>query len=191
MTEWKKPFSIAIGLGRSLVERPREKIKRAHEEAVADELLESLGIKPANGAHGNPDKNEPDRLYKIEEKTVGIEVVTAYYTEGEAKIAHEVAENPLGENEFMMGEIIGGPDDAICESIKVNLKEKCTKKYSGTDETWLCINVEAGITEMEVIEECVDNLEAPQGHPFVKIFVTMRKSDAEGGGLGVIEIPAK
>ena len=173
------------------MERLRDKIKKAHEGAVADQLLEGLGIRPASSGHGDPDKNEPDRLYKIDQKTLGIEVVTAYYTEAEAKVAHKVAEEPLAEDEVMMGEIIGGPDDAICESIKENLNQKCAKKYSATDETWLCINVEAGITEMAVIVGCIDSLEVPENHVFSKIFVTMHKSEADGGGLGLIEIPVK
>jgi hypothetical protein len=171
------------------VERLRDKIKKAHERAVGDELLDSLGIKPASVAHGDPDKNEPDRLYKIDEKTVGIEVVTAYYTEVEARIAHEAAEKPLAANEATVGEIIGGPDDAICKSIQVNLNQKSAKKYSGTDETWLCINVDAAVTEMATIKECVAGLEVPENHPFTKIFVTVRNPEADGSGLQVIEVP--
>jgi hypothetical protein len=171
--------------------RLSDKNKQAHEKAVADELLENLKIRAVGGWQGNPDKNEPDRLYRIDKKTVGIEIVTAYYTEEEAKITAEVAaEKPLALDEIRVGEVIGGPDDAICDSIQENLNEKCAKKYSGTDETWLCINADATLTEMAAIEECVASLEVPE-NKFARIFVTVHKSEAEGGGLGLVEIPVK
>lgn len=171
--------------------RLRDKNKLAHEKAVADELLGSLKIEPTDSCHGNPDEKEPDRLYRIDEKIVGIEVVTAYYTEQEAKITAEIAaEKPLAPDEIRTGEVIGGPDDAICESIQDALYEKCAKKYSGTDETWLCINADAALTEMAVIEECVKDLEVPE-NPFTRIFVTVHKLESEGGGLGLIEISPK
>lgn len=169
--------------------RLREKIKLAHEKTLADELLESLDIKRTKAAHGNPNKNEPDRIYRIDEEIVGIEVVTGYYTEADAQVAHETAENPPAENEAVVGEIMGDLDNAICQSIQNALNGKCEKTYSGTDETWLCINVEGGITEITSIQECVENLEVPQDHPFARIFVTARKSEIEGGGLAVIEVP--
>ena len=169
--------------------RLREKIKLAHEKNVADELLSRLGIKPGGApAHGNPDKNEPDRLYKIDDKIVGVEVTTAYYSEVEAKTAHEVAEKPLAKNDAKLGEVMGSPDDSICESIQENLDQKCGKKYSNTNETWLCISIEAGITDTASIEECIAGLKVPKSHPFTRIFVTVRKSENEGGGLEVIRI---
>src|SRR5216683_2093632 len=150
--------------------RLREKSKLAHEKAVADNLFKELKIRQLGSRPGNPDRKEPDRLYRINKKTIGIEVVTAYYSKREAKRAAEVAEKPLAVNEIALGEIMGSPDDAICEAIQKNLDEKCCKTYSGTDETWLCINVEVGITEMAVIQDCVAILEVPENQ-FARIFV--------------------
>lgn len=147
---------------KQVVMRLRDKIKLGHEIAVADELLSSLGIMPAGApANGNPDKNEPDRLYKIDGKIIAVEVVTAYYSEVGAKTAHEVAEKPLAIEEARVAEIMGSPDDSICESIQDALNQKCEKQYSNTDETWLCISIEAGITETATIHGCVDDVELP------------------------------
>lgn len=171
--------------------RLRDKNKLEHEKAVADELLESLKIKPTDFCQGNPDKREPDRLYRIDKKIVGIEVVTAYYTEQEAKMTAEIAaEKPLAPDGIRIGAVIGGPDDAICESIQEALNEKCAKKYSGCDETWLCINTDAALTTMAVIKECVKDLEVPE-NAFSRIFVTVHELESEGGRLGLIEISPK
>jgi hypothetical protein len=68
------------------------------------------------------------------------------------------------------------------------LDEKCDKDYSGTDETWLCINVDAAITEIEIIEDFIGNELEIRDNDFDRIYVTVRKPEAEGGGLKVIPI---
>ena len=168
--------------------RLRDKNKEQHEKSVADDLLKKLGKTPVSDRSGNPDNNEPDRLYLIDKKTIGIEVVTAYYSEGEAKATAEAAaEKPIAPGEIRPGKVIGSPDDSICESIQENLDAKCSKKYSGTDERWLCINVDAPLTELECLKECVDNLDVPENQ-FDRIYVTVSKPE---GGIAVFEIPAR
>lgn len=115
-------------------------------------------------------------------------MVTAYYSEHEAKATAEAAaEKPIAPGEIRLGKVIGSPDDSICESIQENLDAKCAKNYSGTDETWLCINADAALTELECIKECVENLEVPENQ-FARIFVTVSKPE---GGLEVFEVPAR
>jgi hypothetical protein len=168
--------------------RIRERNKTAHEKALADELLQELKIKPLGSRQGNPDNKEPDRLYRMGKKTIGIEVVSAYYTEKEAKATAEVAaEKPLAPDEIREGEIIGSLDDSICEAIQECLNEKSKKVYSGTDETWLCIDADAALTETTIIHECLKRLDMLK-HNFKHIYVTVRKSENEGGGLAVFEI---
>jgi hypothetical protein len=70
----------------------RDSVKGSHERAVADQLR-----------HGDPGKREPDVIYcKPCEKTLGIEVVTAYYEDSDARDAAEIAagEKPLGPGEI-------------------------------------------------------------------------------------------
>ena len=168
--------------------RLRDKNEEQHEKSVADDLLKKLEKRPVGDRPGNPGNNEPDRLYRIDKKTIGIEVVTAYYSEHEAKATAEAdAEKPIAPDEIRVRKVIGSPDDSICESIQENLDAKCAKKYSGTDETWLCINADAALTELECIKECVDNLDMPENQ-FVRIYVTV--SDPEGG-IEVLEVPAR
>jgi hypothetical protein len=53
-------------------------IKRAHEKAVCENLLNALSIQAAFTRLGN-DKDEPDAIYERDHHTLGIEVATAYY----------------------------------------------------------------------------------------------------------------
>ena len=167
--------------------RIREENKLAHEAAVGDELLELLKIKPSSRA-GNPDKKEPDRIYRIDTKTIGLEVVTAYYSEQEAKTSAEAAaEKPLEAGEMRLGGSIGAPDESMCDAIKKRLDEKCKKTYSGADQTWLCIEADATITELATIEQCVKELAVPE-HSFARVFVLARLSTSEGG-VKLITVP--
>jgi hypothetical protein len=168
--------------------RLRDQNKQQHETSVADDLLKELKIAPKDALSGNPAKDEPDRLYRIDEKIIGVEVVTAYYSENEAKATAEAAaEKPIATGEIRLGGVIGSPDDSVCESIQENLDAKCGKKYSGTDETWLCINVDAALTELEFLEECVDNLDVPDNQ-FTRIYVTVSRPK---GGVEVFKVPAR
>ncbi len=164
--------------------RLRDENKQQHERSVANALLNKLGIRPEAEQPGNPTNGEPDRLYSIDKKTIGIEVVTAYYAEHEAKAtAKAAAEKPIASDEIRVGEVSGSPDDSICESIQEALDVKCAKEYSGTDETWLCINADAALTELESIKDCIDNLDVPENQ-FERIYVTVNKVN----GVEVFEI---
>lgn len=164
--------------------RLRDKNKEEHERSVADDLLRKLKETPEDGQPGNPAKGEPDRLYLIDKRIIGIEVVTAYYTEHEAKATAEAAaERPIAPDEIRVGEVIGSPDDSSCESIQEVLDAKCAKKYSGTNETWLCINVEADLTGLDRIKECIENLKI-SANQFARIYVTVNRD----GNLAVFQI---
>ena len=167
--------------------RQREKNNLEHERAIAQQLLQKLGITPTSERHGDPSKGEPDYICIIDGKTVGIEVTTGYYSEQEARAVAEIGEQPLMADEIAVGEVIEEPDNAICESIQERLDEKCAKTYKGVDEVWLCINVDAAITESNSLEDCVENLEVP-ANGFKQIYVSYTKSDNEGGGLGLLSV---
>src|SRR5258708_40378168 len=129
--------------------RLRDENKQQHERSVANALLNKLGIRPEAEQPGNPTNGEPDRLYSIDKKTIGIEVVTAYYAEHEAKATAEAAaEKPIAPGEIRVGEVTGSPDDSSCESIQEALDAKCAKKNSVTDAAWLFLNVDLALTEL-------------------------------------------
>jgi hypothetical protein len=59
-------------------------LKRKHEIAVANALLEAVQKKAAFVHLGN-DKDEPDVIYKCDDHPLGIEIATAYYDNSDAK----------------------------------------------------------------------------------------------------------
>jgi hypothetical protein len=170
----------------------RDAVKLGHEKAVADQLLATLQIAATFERQGDPSKNEPDVIYKLDGRTVGIEVATAYYENTDAKDAWEIAagEKPLqaGEIRPRSGGVVGSPDETICNRIQEELDDKCGKAYAGTDETWLCINQDAALSDAKSVAECVKNLEIPPGRKFARIYLTYTAAVHEGGRYTSMQI---
>ena len=164
--------------------RTRDTIKQGHEKAVADQLLNALQIRASCATPGDPNKREPDVMYKWDRETLGIEIATAYYTDGDAEqewtaVAHE---RPLPAQGFEMREegVIGNPDQTICERIQKEIDGKCGKIYAGADELWLCIEQQAALSDAESVERCIDTLKIPPGHQFTRIYVSYLAPVHEG-----------
>lgn len=74
---------------------PEQVNKELHERAIADRLLEELHEACVSYLRHGADGLEPDQLYSIQGRCVGIEVCTAFYEERHAK----------GEWKFVNGKI--------------------------------------------------------------------------------------
>ncbi len=140
--------------------RTRDSVKSGHERAVADQLLAALEIEASFVRHGDPSKQEPDIIYRKPcEQSFGIEVVTAYYEDNDARDAAEIAavERPLGPGEIRerSGGLLVEPDQKICERIQKELEKKCRKNDAGTDELWLCISQDALLAAHFAMDEAV------------------------------------
>jgi hypothetical protein len=61
------------------------------------------------------------------------------------------------------GGILKNPDQMIYKKVQEELEDKCGKTYSGTYETWLCINQDAAVSDAKSVGECVNKLEIPPG----------------------------
>lgn len=164
----------------------KDSVKGSHERAVADQLLAALEVEWRFVRHGDPSKREPDIIYfKPCEKTLGIEVVTAYYEDSDARDAAEIAggEKPLGPGEIRRrsGGALVEPDQKICERIQKELEKKYRKSYAGVDEVWLCINQDALLSDAASVAECMKNLAIPTKHGFERIYLTYTAPLQEGG----------
>jgi len=165
--------------------RRREEIRKGHEKAVADQLLDALRINADFERLGDPDKKEPDVICRQGDRILGIEVATAYYGDRDAKDEWEIAagENPLSPEEIRPGSvgIMVGPDNMICNRIQRELEDKCAKEYTGSDETWLCINISAALSDAESVAQCAKELKLPRAHRFARIYLTYTAPEHEGG----------
>jgi len=98
-------------------------LKERHEEAVASDLLKTLGCEAKFLRHGD-DADEPDVLFEKNGKILGIEVATAYYDDlQQAKTEWQIARGkikPTPKSQFRFG--------AARISMK-NLPEDTTRNY--------------------------------------------------------------
>jgi len=63
----------------------QKEVKKAHEKAIGRQLLKALKLKGKFLRHGEDD-GEPDLIYSLDCKTVGIEIATAFYHNEQAEI---------------------------------------------------------------------------------------------------------
>lgn len=142
---------------------------------------------------GDPNKGEPDVIYReAGGQTIGIEVVTAYYEDADAKDTAQIAagENPLGPNEIRerSGGLLVNPDRTICERIQKELEKKCRKTYAGVNQKWLCINQDAALSDAVSVAECIKSLRVPEMHEFTRIYLSYIPPNYERGAYKVDQI---
>lgn len=162
----------------------REAVKKGHEKAVVDQLLEAEKLDATFERDGDPDKKEPDAIFQTGGRTVGVEVATAYYDEADAQDEWEIAtgEHPLAPGEIRPSStgIMRNPDQMICEMVQEELEDKCGKTYEGAAEIWLCINMIAALSDAASVAECLKNLKVPERHGFSRIYLTYTSPEHEG-----------
>jgi len=155
--------------------RKRDQIKQRHEKAVADQLLEVLKIAANFEAMGDPTRGEPDVIYAVAGKKLGIEVATVYYDNTDARDGWTLA---AGEREFSpagyelrSGSTIVDPSSLMFRRIQTEVDDKCSKQYERADEVWLCLEVRTALLDNMKVRECVRALNVPAGHEFKRLYV--------------------
>lgn len=113
-------------------------LKRQHEKAVAERLINSLSLEDFVFNKLGNDNGEPDVIYRNKNKTIGIEIRSAYLGEGYAMSLWGVAR---GNMNYLnkRSDIIVSSTALSVQSIQESLDDKAHKKYSGVDDVWYCI----------------------------------------------------
>lgn len=171
--------------------RKRNAIKKGHEKAVADQLLGVLKINATFVRNGDPNQREPDVIYRIGDRTLGIEVATAYYEDSDARdewtlAAEEREFSPEG-FEPRSGGVLNGPDQMICERVQAEVNDKCGKQYTGAEEFWLCIEQRAALSDAASVRECLESLTVPRGHQFARLYLTYIAPLHDGGAYTAVQ----
>lgn len=164
-----------------------------HERATGEALLKALGISAQFNKHGDPDQREPDLVYLVDGKSLGIEVTSAYYDQGHARNEWELARKRLkpdlrGSTKLWSGD---EPDKLIAASVQERIVEKASKTYAGVDSTWLCIYSEAPLSDLADMRVLVRGLHVPQQHCFGRLFLAFPAPFHDGFGFRAIDIVSK
>jgi hypothetical protein len=175
------------------VKRPRNDVtmaslKEKHEVTIADEFLKTLGF-TAEFLRRGKDGVEPDVIYSVAERTLGIEIATAYYNEAQPKAEWQLAR---GITKFVsrimkMG-LARNPDKLISWAVQREIDDKCSKRYSGVDSIWLCIYQHAPLADVAETEDLLPRLKIPSEHPFEKIYLGFYAHARDGGSFRVYEL---
>ena len=172
--------------------------KEQHEFAIGCRLIEALGCPASYVGHGI-DGVEPDQVYSIAGKRIGIEVSTAFYERrhGESEWKFVNGKLARGENgitpiykNFGPGAITPTEslDVLLLTSLQYELDDKCGINYQNVDEAWLCIEAHASLTEVWEMDRLVKQLQLPSDHRFKRIYVCFYPSTRDGGGFRVYNL---
>jgi hypothetical protein len=147
----------------------QKEVKEGHEKAIGNQMLRALKLDGKFLRHGDDD-GEPDLLYSLGGKTVGIEIAAAFYHNRQAEIKSQLALGKLKSGRF--GTPLGVPNDqdkVILSVAQWELNEKCANRYAG-DEVWLCIHLQAPLLEISEAEQLADAIIIPARHKFARIY---------------------
>jgi hypothetical protein len=164
----------------------QKEVKEGHEKAIGNQLLRALKLDGKLLRHGK-DEGEPDLIYSLEGKTVGIEIATAFYHNKQAEIESHLALGKLRSGRFDTP--LGVPNDQdklILSRAQWGLNDKCSKSYAG-DEVWLCIDLQAPLLEISEAEQLADAITLPPLHKFARIYFGFH-SLFDGNGFTVFEL---
>ncbi|MEI7603787.1 MAG: hypothetical protein WCJ19_02095 [bacterium] len=146
-------------------------LQKEHERRICNLLLNLEKIKNIFQRYGN-DKGEPDILYSINGKLIGIEVTTIYYNNEYAKfewmtaLGKEITLFNVNNINFNINY-----ENEVYTRLRQNIKSKCSKKYIGIDESWLCLEERGPLTYYRILQHCINQIIIPRNNNFTKIFI--------------------
>ena len=187
---------LGPGYGGTVKMRPNTttlSLKEQHEVAIGNALLRSLGLDGHFIGHG-ADGVEPDLIYQIAGRRVGIEIPTAYYDDHQAKVEWQLARgdlqpDPSGITAIMRpGDWVDEPRRLIASRVQRELDDKCSKTYSGVDATWLCVEQHAQLADAAETQQLASRVRVSALHPFERVYLGAYSHAGDGGGFRVYDL---
>jgi hypothetical protein len=168
-----------------------KQLKEDREKAIGNRLLKALKLDGKLLRHGK-DGIEPDLIYSLEGKTVGIEISTAHYSEGTASVESKLARGEIKRDppRWVKLGVPKEPDKVMVSRFQRELDDKCTKHYSGVDAVWICIEQRADLSTVADTEELIAAITIP-ANQFEAIYLVFNAPLQDGGGFHVYRLPWK
>jgi hypothetical protein len=157
-------------------------LKEQHERAIGDQLLKGLELKGEFRRHGKDD-GEPDLIYSVDVRTIGIEIATAYLGADAAKVDWDLARGKAQRGVVNLFK----SDERMLSSVQRALDEKCLRTYSGANAVWLCIEAHDPAASVWQIEQLARSLSIPH-HSYERIYVGFHALPDDGGGFRVYQL---
>jgi len=171
--------------------RPIAKVslKEQHERSVGRNLMQLLRCWCKFIGRGVAGV-QPDLIYSIAGRKIGIEIATAYYDNNQAKVEWELARGRLkpGPGRSIKLGKWTAPDKLIAARVQQELDDKSSRHYSSVDAVWLCIHQEAPLADLSELSDLARALKLPPLHPFERIYLSWYAHLGEGGGFRAIVI---
>ncbi len=156
-----------------------ETIKHRYEKWAADTLVAALGLHAHYLRHGD-EVSEPDIIYQTQESSLGVEVTTAYYSDGHARAVWDQAKtvNDVLEGFNRPVAPMEEPDRLLASRIQLEIQAKIRKPYYGTLDTLLCVVEHAPLSDEAGLKAALEQVTIPPNQ-FAGIYL-LRRSRGEG-----------
>ncbi|MDM0002894.1 hypothetical protein QTI24_30190 [Variovorax sp. J22P240] len=144
-----------------------EAIQEQHERAVGESLIAWLNERDGTSYSFLCRGDEaPDLIYGFDGRTLGIEVVGAYYDKEDSKMQWQGARRHPEAPKRWSGINF---DDRLLGSIEKRIAAKCAKNY-GSDVI-LLVAVRPALTAIPDMEALLRRLDLPNNIPFTAVYV--------------------
>lgn len=168
----------------------RAQLKQRQERNIGDWFLQATEPTAVFTRHGDAARREPDVVYTISGRRLGVEVTVAYYDNAQAKVQRQLDQGEVrpGPNGVTKLGFWFGPDERIEAAVRRLLSEKCRKAYAMVDRLWLCIYLDAPLAEDSEAQILVALVRVPKPSPFERVFLGYHADVSDGGGFRVFEL---
>ncbi len=131
---------------------------RRFEKYMAEQFIKRYDSSWSYLRMGN-DTGEPDVIFARADKTLGVEITTAFY------------EDTYREKTSATGQSYAAAEDLMCDIIHSRVEVKVAKNYTGTDTTILCVRVNDPETDDISMQLCSTHVKLPKQHSFDEIYL--------------------